>query len=323
MDTNDEALSLDTAAQGLLRPEPEGQPEPEEQDEVVTEVEEQEPEASDDEPEAESGEPEEIEADGDPDEGSDAEAPDDEDEDPVISLPDGSEEKWSDIVAARMRMKDYTQKTMALSEEKKSFESESAQAKEYLQQQYAQLQEHLATFAIAEVQEPDWDKLEGKEYDQARRAYDKEQRQKSEAAEAYRQIQAQQHAETRRREAVELVRAFPEWQDPAVFKKESEELVAVGQAYGMTEAEPNGIVDHRQIRILHDLKRLRAAEEQWKSGAAKVAKRAIRKTKPPGTSPMPANRQDPEKARRQKRDTLLKNKGHLSPQDAVALIMEQ
>ncbi len=316
----DEVMTLEDAANGLLSKEPEGQPETEEPD-ASAEVEEQETEASQEEPEAEDSQAEEIQDDGESEESSDAEEPDD-DEDPIISLPDGSEEKWSDVVASRMRMKDYTQKTMALSEDRKTFESESANAREYLQQQYAQLQEQLATFAIADVSEPDWDSLEGKEYDIARRNYDKEMRQKSEAAEAYRQIQAQQQSEIRNREAQALLKAFPDWSDQTVFRKEAAELTELGATFDISHDEMAGIVDHRYIRILHRLKTLEAESSERKASAAKVAKRAIKAVKKPGTSPKPKE-PNPEKARRQKRDALLKSKGHLSPQDAVAFIMEQ
>lgn len=316
----DEAISLEDAAQGLLAPEPKGQPEPE-AEVSVPEVEEPETEAElEAEAEADEGQPAEDEE-SEPEDGTDAEETED-DDDPTISLPDGSEEKFSELVAGRMRDKDYRQKTMALAEERKTFESESTQAKEYLQQQYAQLQENLATFAIAEVKEPDWENLEGKEYDLARKAHDKAERQKSEAAAAYRQIQAEQQAMVRQTEAEALLRVFPEWSDQTVFQKEANELVAVGGEYGISADEMAGIVDHRYIRILHELKRLKASQNTAKTNAAKVAKRAV-KTMQTGTSPKPSNKQGPEAARRQKRDRMMK-KGHMSARDAASLIiMEQ
>ena len=67
-------------------------------------------------------------------------------------------------------------------------------------------------------------------------------------------------------EAQKLLQVFPEWADPDVKKAATPALVETMKAYGYSEQEFAFISDHRQIKALSDLARLRKAEQ---AGAAK------------------------------------------------------
>jgi len=323
MQENTGAFSVEDAAQGLLHKEPEGQPEAEEVADVTeTEEVEAEAEAETEEPvKEEDGQAEEIEADSDTEEADEVEETEDDDEDPVIALSDGSEVKFSELQSGYMRQKDYTQKTMALSEERKTFEAERQQVTDYMKQQYAQLEDQLATYAIEQVPEPDWENLKPEDYPKARANYDKAMKRRQEAAQAYQQLKQQQHMQTLERERDAMYQAFPDWRDPAVFQKEVSEMVSLAGEYGFSQEEMAAITDHRMFRVLNELKTLKGRQAQQKASAAKVAKRVAKTQKKPAPNTKPAKDQSANKARRQKMDRLKKT--HSLQDAAAAIIMEQ
>jgi hypothetical protein len=72
----------------------------------------------------EGGVDEEVEDDGAEPEAAEAEAPaDDDDDDPTVALADGTEIKLSEMAKGYLRQSDYTKKTQALAEERKTLES--------------------------------------------------------------------------------------------------------------------------------------------------------------------------------------------------------
>lgn len=96
-------------------------------------------------------------------------------------------------------------------------------------------------------------------------------------------VQKQQQA-NQASEAQKLLQVFPEWADPAVKKAATPALVETMKEYGYTEVEFAHINDHRQIKALSDLSRLRAKEkagalkrEQIKSELPKGQKSVARK----------------------------------------------
>jgi hypothetical protein len=320
MSEEQSAFSVEDAARGLLAPEPEqGQPETEEEADVA-EAEDVEPEAEAETPEPEDGQPEEVEADAESDETDEVQEAEDDDDDPTITLSDGEEIKFSELQSGYMRQKDYTQKTMALSEDRKQFESERQQVTEHLKQQYAQLEDQLATFAIEQVQEPDWEKVKPEDYPRTRAEYDKAVKRREEARQAYQQLKQQQHAETLQREQQAMYQAFPQWRDPAVFQQDVSEMMSLAGEYGFSQEEMAGITDHRMFRVLDALKRLKKAEDKRKTSAAKVAKRVAQTQKKPAPRSKPAKDQEANNARRQKLDRLKKT--HSLHDAAAAIIME-
>jgi hypothetical protein len=79
---------------------------------------------ADEAPVGEGGVDEEVEDDGAEPEAAEAEAPaDDDDDDPTVALADGTEIKLSEMAKGYLRQADYTKKTQALAEERKTLES--------------------------------------------------------------------------------------------------------------------------------------------------------------------------------------------------------
>lgn len=78
-----------------------------------------------------------------------------------------------------------------------------------------------------------------------------------------------QYQETRQKEAALLVSARPEWGDPTHVAKQRERLGALAGKYGITRAELNAIVDHRQLLILDDFAKLQERLETAMGGAAR------------------------------------------------------
>lgn len=314
-----DTFTIEDAARGILQPEPEGQTEAEEVTDV-TEAEDDEAEANEDieEIEAEDGDDtsEDDDEDGETDEADEAE--DEDDDDPLLTMPDGSEVKFSELQNGYLREKDYRKKTMALADEKRTFEAEREQVVTHMQQQYAQLQDALATFAIEQEQEPDWGSLSGEEYDKARRSWDKSQKQKLQAQQAYQQLKAQQHQEVVQRETAALLDRFPEWRDPEVLTAEVAKIQSNAQKFGFSQEELASLTDHRQIALLHRLAVLEAKEAEWSGNAAKLAKRLSKAAKKPAPGSKPSKTKDADKARRQKLDRLRKTG---SIQDAAAAII--
>lgn len=318
-------ITIEDAAKGILAPESTDQPEPK-QDADVTEVESEEPEELEaDAEEVENDEPE-GEADDDTEDDEEAEETED-DDDPVLTMPDGTEVKFSELQSGYMRQKDYTQKTQALAQERRSleqqrqeWESDQQTALQYLQQQHSQLQDALATFAVDQAEEPDPDSFaDAKQYLRAKKAFDARMAKKQQAAQYYRQLQEQQHQQTLDREQKALLKALPEWADPDVFRANATEIVSVGRDFGFSDDEMASLVDHRMFLVLNELKSLRKAAASRNENKAKVAKKIAEKaSKKPDPSARPKKQADAEKLRRQRMDRL-KRTGSL--QDAALAIL--
>lgn len=314
-------LSIEDAVNQITR-EPKGQPDVED----VTDVTEVEPEEAEEiEPEDTELENEETVDDGESPEVDDDDAEETEDDDDpliAISTKRGTEEvRFSELTDGYLRQKDYTQKTQALSDEKRALEAEKQEWQSIRDQQYAQLQDQLATFAVAGPTEPEWDKLSGAEYDKARREWDGHQRKLSKAQEAYQALMHQQAMEHRARELNALHEHFPEWRNPDVERAVVGELVPLIEGYGFSQQDLAAMSDHRMFRVLDRLNTLEKAEARRMEGAAKVAKKVIkaRQASPQRQKP---GKVDPEIARRQKLDRR-KAEGPLSIDDAVSFIMNK
>lgn len=95
----------------------------------------------------------------------------------------------------------------------------------------------------------------------------------------------QEQRATVQREMQKLVAARPEWRDPAKAAAATKAMQAVGKHFGFTEAEMNGIFDHRYMLVLDlaakqlhlqasssaTLKRVRSAPRMAKPGTRQVA----------------------------------------------------
>lgn len=263
----------------------------EEAEPIEAEAEEGEP-VEDDEGQAEDDESEEVET---------------EDDDPliVIQTKRGTEEvRFSELQDGYMRMKDYTQKTQELADQRRSFDEERGKAVQQIRQQQTQLQEALATFAIDQVQEPDWENVKPEDYPKVRAQWENKLRKKQQATEQYRALVQQQQEETLRREQEALLGLFPEWRDPAVFGEVAREFVNLGGEYGFSPEEMAALTDHRMFRVLHDLKQAKAKANVTEQNKAAIAKRVAKAAKKPAPGSKPAKNQAEGKKRQAMRDQL-------------------
>lgn len=223
-----------------------------------------------------------------------------------------------------LRQADYTKKTQQLSEDRKSFEGERSKWEseresviDHLRQERAKLQDALATFAIEQDPEPSPDGLSWEDYTKRKTAWDKRQKKKQEAQQAYQAIAAEQNAEVVKRETAKLLQHIPEWRDPDVMKSSAEAIVRMSAEYGFSSDEMSYVTDHRILRVLNDLNRLKAEADTRKTSESVAAKQAVKAAKrlTPGAKPDPKNHASKEL--RQKRDQLKKT-GSIA--DAAALL---
>lgn len=309
-----DTMSIEDAAKLLTEPESNDQPD-QDIEADVSEVEADEVEASDDEPELEDEQPEEVEADADADDAEVEEAEED-DDDPLIHLDVGGkieEVKFSELTSGYMRNKDYTQKTQALADERKSVEAAKIAARE----ETAKLQGELARLATMQEPEPDWSNVDPQEYPRLRHEWDRKQAEKQKAAETYSLLKQQQHEALVAREQEALYNVFPEWRQPEVMKQVASELSSAAADYGFTEHEMAMISDHRFLRVLNDLSTLKKGEKVKAANAAKVAKKVAKASKRSAPASKPAPQASQAKRQRQQMDRLKKTG---SIEDALALL---
>lgn len=99
-------------------------------------------------PEDEAGEVEQEQ----PEDGDEPEAepePEDTDDDPTVALPDGSEVKLSEMAKGYLRQSDYTRKTQALAEERKTFDAAKKQHADTVRQVEQALSARVAELEAA------------------------------------------------------------------------------------------------------------------------------------------------------------------------------
>lgn len=290
--------------------------------EVVEEPQDQAEEAPTDEPEVEVEAVEDDHAEAEAEE--EAEPEDDEDALYEVGGETFTLSELREWKKSGLRNADYTQKTQQLSEDRKSFEAERSKWESeretvvnHLKQEKAQLQEALATFAIEQDPEPSPEGMTWEDYTKRKTAWDKRQKKKNDARQAYQALAQEQHAEAVQRETAQLMRHIPEWRDPEVFKASAQAIVTMAEGYGFSSDEMTGLIDHRIFRVLNDLNRLKAEADTRKTSEAVAAKKVTKAAKQltPGAKPDPKTQVSREL--RQKRDQLRKT-GSIA--DAAALL---
>lgn len=238
-----------------------------------------------------------------PDEGADAEAaPDEEtdvteddaepetedseteevDDEPTESLYtvtiDGKEEqvRASELIAGYQRNQSYTRKSMALADERKSFDQErSVTAAE--RQEYAQLIPKLR--AALTVQEPNWAELKAQDpaaYAATWADWQQNQARVTALAQEEQRLTHQQQATfAQQRETLlneqrnATLQKLPSWKDPKVAVKEANEIRAVLEAVGFSGDELN-VYDHRALILA----RMAAKYAQGQASRAGIQRRA-------------------------------------------------
>lgn len=202
-----------------------------------------------------------IEAEDEPESEPEEPSTEEEDDPPTEStftvIVDGKEEKVpaSELIAGYQRNKSYTQKSMALAEDRKAFQSKAAKVEADLEE-YAALIPRLR--AALEVKEPDWAKIKAETPDQFatlhaewRLQQDRVEQVKAEE----RRVNAERQAEfdekreqliTSERNA--FLQAEPSWRDPKVAAKDAADVATVLKSVGFSGDDLN-IYDHRSLRL--------------------------------------------------------------------------
>jgi hypothetical protein len=219
--------------------------------------------------------------------------------------------KLSELKNGYLRQSDYTRKTQAAAEARKQAETLKAEADRARQQ----LSERLQALAAPVEQEPNWDEMLRTQPVQqvmaAQLAWQKRQKMKQQAAQEWRQMAEQQHAEAVAREREALLNAVPEWRDPTKLEAAAKDLATGAPEYGFTPDEIGGLVDHRMIRVLHDALQYRRLQKSKASVEKKVA--AVQPSMKPGAKTTPDPKANIEQARAKLQKTH-------NVDDAVALM---
>lgn len=176
---------------------------------------------------------------------------------------DGKEEQVTlkEALAGYQRTADYTRKSMALAEEKKSFQGER-EAITLERQQYSQLLPVLVEQIKGSMaREPNWAELldsNPAEYVRQKELW-REQHERLAAAQAEQQRLADLEAQERhnyvvslvRTNAAELVKAMPQWRDPQRWSADRERLLSYGEQLGFSKDEIQQTYDHRAVLALY------------------------------------------------------------------------
>ena len=203
-----------------------------------------------------------------------------------VTLDDGTVTTIAELKRGTLFQRDYTQKTQALSEERKTFEAERQQVSQYVQQ-VEQLREYASWYAenyLPKKPEPftgdrmqdpmgylQWSEANDKWLAHAQ-AFQQFQQHKTAADEQKKGETDKQFQERRLREAEALGKAIPVFKDPVKGKAAWDAMVAGAAEYGFSPEDLDGVVDHRQLVILRDAlayRRLKAKAPQAPVEAAR------------------------------------------------------
>lgn len=268
-------------------------------------------------PDAEVDEVDETEVDDteeDTDDTGDEEEADD--QDPGDDADTDEDEDPEEVKRGQMRQADYTRKTQELAREKAEFAAQREQFKTYAEQQLAQLQAAVQTYAVPTEVEPNWPELartrDPKEYQKLRAEWDDKQVKQRQAAEINARITEQQEEQQRQREESLLYDRLPEWRDETIKEADVRQIVALAQEYNVSVEEVANIKDHRQVLMLRDLAKARRSQEAVTQKKAKVRKKV--------TAPAaPVAKTAPQEKVMRDRTARLQKTG--SPDDAVAMLL--
>lgn len=325
--TERRSLTIDEAVAALKQSrQDQAQPQEKATDEPEAET----PEVADEAEDAEAEAPEEAATDDQPDEDAEAEAePEDQDDgedlyqigDETFTLSELQEWKQG-----ALRQADYTRKTQALAKdrevfakEREAFDSERQQLHQTFQQQQAQLQDALATFAIQQPQPPRrQDYRTTDDYIAAQEAYQASSQKKQQAQQAYQALQEHQRREVAQVEVSKALNYFPEWGSDEGFKAAMEGMTKTVEPLGITadEVMQAGLSDHRMFRVLNRLVELESMVGDRDAKRKAAAKQVTKATKRLTPGAKPAEDQTQKEARRARE--RLKKTG--SVDDAVAIL---
>jgi hypothetical protein len=226
----------------------------------------------------------------------------------------------ADVIKSYQLERHVQNKSIAIAEEQRKFEGERTQAIQLWQQQIQQAQA-LGNLArqqlLAEFQNIDWNKLRmddpvkwsvmNTDFNQ-RAAHIDQHLQQAQLQEQQRQAMLQQEmAKKLPQERESMLNARPEWRDEQQFQAARGEMSSYARKLGFTDAEIQGVFDHRFMLVLHDAARYAQLQAQAPQAvkrvrtAPQVAQPGARQTRDPAVvarqqakEQFQKNRRDPE-----------------------------
>lgn len=181
-----------------------------------------------------------------------------------------------ELLSGYSRTQDYTRKTMALADQRKSLEGELAQ----IRQERAQLSQVLEQIDVQDQeQEPNWDALYQQDPQQwliQREIWrERQERKRALVEEKQRLLQAQEADKQRvvaqfvEQERVRLNEALPQWRDEKIAKAEKAKVAEYAKRIGFTDSEIAQFYDHRAVSTLYKAMKF----DELQSGKPKAAKK--------------------------------------------------
>lgn len=289
-ETGGEELSIDEAASAYTKSVQQGtdngQPEPEE-DEEASEADDELQESEEDDGEEAEGEPDDE---GQADE-EDGEEPDSEQgrfvsSNGKVKLPDGTVSTVSELIQGNLRDRDYRQKTMQASEERRALEQQSSALKAS-EQQVRQKIEYVDQLLQAFTPQPPDPSLmdqnsatydpfayiaQKDQYDRMLGLQGQIQQQMMQTRQQTEQQTAAERNERASKEWPEFQRAFPELVDDANVQKFSDRMNNIASSYGFSREEVAGSLpyDHRFALVLRDADKWRKLQANKPKAVKKV-----------------------------------------------------
>jgi hypothetical protein len=272
---------------------------------------------------AEAQEPEEAQ-----DEPEETEAEDySEEEDTEESDPDEEYDNEEELRKGYSRYSDYTRKTQALAEERKSFHGE-AEAIRMERAQYAELLPTLkAQIEVQSEAEPDWDNLYNEDPIEAARLERHWNKSRQERAAKLQAINTEQQriaeemskeqqralADIVQSERAKLTDVIPEWKDEGTMQSEAKELREWALTNGFSERDLSALVQATHVSILR--KAMMFDKGSKKVEKAKAQPKRVARIVRPGSSGTQTNTRSTDVKRASQR---LVRSGRVS--DAAALL---
>ena len=198
-----------------------------------------------------------------------------------------------ELLSGYSRTQDYTRKTMALADQRKSLESELNQ----IRQERAQLTQVLEQIDVQDQeQEPNWDLLYQQDPQQwliQREVWrEKQERKRAVVEEKQRLLQAQEAdkqrviAEFVSQERDKLFDVLPSWRDEKVAKAEKSRVADYAKRIGFTDQEIAQFYDHRAVTALYKAMKF----DELQSGKPKAAKKSAPVARAGAASAQPKQR---------------------------------
>lgn len=203
-----------------------------------------------------------------------------------------SEITLSELRDGYQREADYRRKTMELAEQRREAETAIKSQREHMEQQLemtAQVANFYESQFLRDFQGVDWARLRVEnpaEYSALATDYQTRQAQlqqmRYQAAQMW-QVTQQQRAEENRlthqnrvkKEFETLMDTIPEWRDKEAYQKASKDIRDVLTEYGYEKDEIDTLYDHRHMKILKDLIKLRGTKDV-KTEQAEIAKKKVK-----------------------------------------------